>query len=603
MNIECRAFFSTEIIAEPLCSGLQIAQQRAKRGGWGCAGFKPCGDAFQPIQMHHQEAAGAGNTFGPVFQIIQHLTNGLRHRDQARFIAARRDGFNAGKAQARIRKWARGRRWRRRGRCGFRDFAIEQPRAAPGAKREKQPNNRACPSAKPGREARRHPHQHGGALGIPAPAAFHDSRGNEGQTNPEQAANQGLLTHGEKIEDCRRHQREPRHGQQPQPPEAVHRPNTEATARHSASMPARAMVPLSSMKPSERFKPSGRLGVGGAARGALRFWLTRRYIAFVPRAIKTGKGGSWAMEQIAIIGTGLIGRAWAMVFARAGHSVRIWDPVVGVSEAALGLIGQSLQDLADAGLITEAPAVIAARISAAASMEDCVAGAAHVQENGPERVEPKRALFAQLDALCGPDVVLASSTSGIPASAFTEGLAGRARCLVAHPVNPPYLVPLVELVGAPWTAPEVVARTRALMARVGQVPVTAMKETRGFVLNRLQAALVAEAFRLVRDGVMSVEDVDACVKDGLGLRWSFMGPFETIDLNAPGGVADYAARFGGLMGGITEEQTPFLYDETTVARVTAERRAALPLEKIGARSAWRDRRLMGVLAHKKKARE
>ena len=309
------------------------------------------------------------------------------------------------------------------------------------------------------------------------------------------------------------------------------------------------------------------------------------------------------MEQIAIIGAGLIGRAWATVFARAGHDVRIWDPVAGVSATALGLIGQSLQDLADAGLISETPAVIAARISAAAGMEECVAGAAHVQENGPERVEPKREIFARLDALCGPDVVLASSTSGIPASAFTEGLAGRARCLVAHPVNPPYLVPLVELVGAPWTAPEVVARTRALMARVDQVPVTAMKETRGFVLNRLQAALVAEAFRLVRDGVMSVEDVDACVKDGLGLRWSFMGPFETIDLNAPGGVADYAARFGGLMGGITEEQTPFLYDETTVARVTAERRAALPLEKIGERSAWRDRRLMGVLGHKKKVGE
>ena len=101
------------------------------------------------------------------------------------------------------------------------------------------------------------------------------------------------------------------------------------------------------------------------------------------------------MEQIAIIGTGLIGRAWAMVFARAGHSVRIWDPVAGVSETALGLIGQSLQDLAEAGLITETPAEIAARISAAASMEDCVAGAAHVQENGPERVEPKRELFAR----------------------------------------------------------------------------------------------------------------------------------------------------------------------------------------------------------------
>ena len=196
-------------------------------------------------------------------------------------------------------------------------------------------------------------------------------------------------------------------------------------------------------------------------------------------------------------------------------------------------------------------------------------------------------------------MVRASSTSGIPASEFTGNLAGRGRCLVAHPVNPPYLVPLVELVGAPWTDPAVIARTRALMDRVGQVPVVALKETKGFVLNRLQAALVAEAFRMVRDGVMSPEDVDACVKDGLGLRWAFMGPFETIDLNAPGGVADYADRFGPLMGGITEEQTPYDYDAATVGQVTEARRAALPLDGIQDRSAWRDRRLMALVSHKR----
>lgn len=305
------------------------------------------------------------------------------------------------------------------------------------------------------------------------------------------------------------------------------------------------------------------------------------------------------MERIAVVGAGLIGSAWAMVFSRAGHPVRIWDPAPGASDAAMAVVRARLSDLHAAGLITEAPEVVAARVAVAATLEDCLAGADHVQENGPERVEVKRETFARLDALCGPDVVLASSTSGIPASAFTEGLAGRARCLVAHPVNPPYLVPLVELVGAPWTNPAAVARCRALMARVGQVPVTAMKETRGFVLNRLQAALVAEAFRLVRDGVMSVEDVDACVKDGLGLRWSFMGPFETIDLNAPGGVADYVARFGPLMGGITEEQAPYLYDAPTVVRVTEARRGTLAAGAIGERSAWRDRRLMALAAHKK----
>ena len=305
------------------------------------------------------------------------------------------------------------------------------------------------------------------------------------------------------------------------------------------------------------------------------------------------------MERIAVVGAGLIGSAWAMVFARAGHAVRIWDPAPGASEAAMGVVRARLADLHAAGLIAEAPDVVAARVAVADTLEDCLEGAAHVQENGPERVEVKRETFAKLDALAGPDVVLASSTSGIPASAFTEGLVGRARCLVAHPVNPPYLVPLVELVGAPWTDPAVVARTRDLMARVGQVPVTAMKETRGFVLNRLQAALVAEAFRLVRDGVMSVEDVDACVKEGLGLRWSFMGPFETIDLNAPGGVADYVARFGPLMGGITEEQTPYGYDAPTVARVTEARRGALVQDGIGERSAWRDRRLMALAVHKR----
>jgi len=305
------------------------------------------------------------------------------------------------------------------------------------------------------------------------------------------------------------------------------------------------------------------------------------------------------MEKIAVVGAGLIGRAWAMVFARAGLSVSLWDKEDGVAERAMGLIAGSLADLRAAGLVQEEPGAIAARISPAATLAECVAGAVHVQENGPERLAPKQELFAELDRLCPPGVVLASSTSGIPASEFTGNLPGRGRCLVAHPVNPPYLVPLVELVGAPWTDPAVVASTRALMARVGQVPVTAHKETRGFVLNRLQAALVAEAFRMVRDGVMSVEDVDACVKDGLGLRWSFMGPFETIDLNAPGGVADYAERFGPLMGGITEEQTPFDYDAKTVGQVTEARRAKLDLARIEERSGWRDRRLMALVAHKK----
>ena len=212
----------------------------------------------------------------------------------------------------------------------------------------------------------------------------------------------------------------------------------------------------------------------------------------------------------------------------------------------------------------------------------------------PEKI----ALFADLDRLARPDAVLASSTSGIPASAFTEGLAGRARCLVAHPVNPPYLIPLVEICPAPWTDAETVARTRAIMTKAGQVPATVKKEMDGFALNRLQGALLAEAFRLLADDVISPTDLDALVKHGLGLRWSFMGPLETIDLNAPGGLADYCNRYGPLYAAMQQQMTPLAWDEALVGRLQAARRAELPGNMQPVRQEWRDRRLMALLAHK-----
>ena len=305
------------------------------------------------------------------------------------------------------------------------------------------------------------------------------------------------------------------------------------------------------------------------------------------------------MTRIAVIGAGLIGRAWSIVFARAGFTVALWDPVPTAVPAARDFIAARLPELAEAGLLADPPAAVLARLHPAASLAEAVAEAAHVQENGPERVEDKRALFAELDRLAPPAAILASSTSGIPASAFTEALAGRARCLVAHPVNPPYLVPLVELCPAPWTARETVAATRALMERAGQVPVTVKQEREGFVLNRLQGALLAEAFRLLEQDAISPEDLDATIKHGLGLRWSFMGPLETIDLNAPGGLAEYCARFGGLYSRMQREMTPLDWSAVLVARLEAARRAVLPADRLGERTAWRDRRLMALAAHKR----
>lgn len=306
------------------------------------------------------------------------------------------------------------------------------------------------------------------------------------------------------------------------------------------------------------------------------------------------------MVKIAVVGAGFIGRAWSIVFARAGFEVRIWDPFAEAVAGSRDFIAARLPELAACGLLQDAPETILDRLHPCATLEEALAGVVHVQENGPERVDAKRELFARMDAIAPKDVVLASSTSGIPASAFTEELRGRHRCLVAHPVNPPYLVPVVELCPAPWTAEAAVTGTRALMSRAGMVPATVKREVDGFVLNRLQVALVAEAFRLVADGVVSPEDLDATVKHGLGLRWSFMGPFETIDLNAPGGVADYCERYGGLYNDVQREMTPVDLTPELVADVTQARRAALPMADHAARLAWRDQRLMALIAHKAK---
>jgi L-gulonate 3-dehydrogenase len=307
------------------------------------------------------------------------------------------------------------------------------------------------------------------------------------------------------------------------------------------------------------------------------------------------------MEKVAIVGSGLIGRAWAMVFARAGHAVKLYDAAPGAAEKALVLIEEGLQELREFGLIKESPDVVAKRVVPAGSLADAVMDADYVQENTSEKLDVKRAVYRQMDD-CAPDhCILASSTSTIPTSRFSEGLKGKHRCIVAHPVNPPHIVPIVEISPAPWTSAEVVAKTRALHEKVGQVAITVKKEVEGFILNRLQAALLLESWRLVKEDYVSVEDLDKCIKDGLGLRWSFMGPFETIDLNAPGGVPDYAKRYGQVLHGMMANVRNDLWDDSLVAKVDGERRKIMAQDKHAEREAWRDRRLMALIAHKRDA--
>ncbi len=305
------------------------------------------------------------------------------------------------------------------------------------------------------------------------------------------------------------------------------------------------------------------------------------------------------MEKVAIIGTGLIGRAWAMVFARAGHLVKLYDAAPGAAEKALTLIGEGLRELQEFGLIKESAGIVASRVSAVATLAGAVSDADYVQENTSENLEVKREVYRQLDAAAPAHCILASSTSTIQTSRFSEGLKGRHRCIVAHPVNPPHIVPIVEISPAPWTSADVVTKTLALQGKVGQVAITVKKEVEGFILNRLQAALLLESWRLVREDYVSVEDLDKCIKDGLGLRWSFMGPFETIDLNAPGGVPDYAKRYGAVLHGMMSNVSNEAWDDALVAKVDGERRKLMPQNRHAEREAWRDRRLMALIAHKR----
>ena len=305
------------------------------------------------------------------------------------------------------------------------------------------------------------------------------------------------------------------------------------------------------------------------------------------------------MNGIAIVGSGLVGSGWAIVFARSGFPVALYDNAPGAAERARATIGERLADLKAAGLIDD-PTAIHDKIRVADSLADALLDALYVQESVLEEVAVKQAVMTAIDAAIGPETWVGSSSSGIAASLYTGHVACRARCLVAHPVNPPYLAPIVELVPAPWTASETVRGVRALMKQVGQAPVEMTREAEGFILNRLQGVLLMEAWRLVEEGLASVEDIDRTVSQGLGLRWSFMGPFETIDLNAPGGVADYAARLKNLYHRVAASRTEHRpWSAALIAKVEAERRQMLPAGDLATRGAWRDRRLMALAGHKR----
>ena len=300
-------------------------------------------------------------------------------------------------------------------------------------------------------------------------------------------------------------------------------------------------------------------------------------------------------RRIAIIGIGLIGRSWAVGFARAGARVALWDAMDGIVETSMIQIRQLVSDMEGARLLNETPEIILSHINPCSTLSEALSGADYIQENTPERIEIKHDVLAAIEANAQPDAVIASSTSGLLPSAMFENIASARRCLVAHPLNPPHLIPAVELVPGPATDAASLHTARMILEEAGHVVLTLRREIAGFVMNRLQGAVLDEAFRLVEQGIVGPEDVDIALRDGLAMRWSVVGPFETVDLNAPGGVFDYINRYGPMYDDLaigSEGRADWKGPVRDV--VTADRRARLAVDQIPARTKWRDARLAEI---------
>ena len=252
------------------------------------------------------------------------------------------------------------------------------------------------------------------------------------------------------------------------------------------------------------------------------------------------------IRRIAIVGTGVIGASWTSLFLAKGLEVVATD-IAPTAEAALRkFVETAWPALKRLGL---SPDASQSNLKFTAALAQAVADAELVQENGPERIEFKQKLYGQLDELLPPDVIIASSSSGLKMSEIQSGAASHPeRCVIAHPFNPPHLIPLVEIVGGAKTSEATIRRAAEFYTSIGQRTVRLNKEMPGHVANRLQAALAREVYYLVADGVVSAADVDTALCWGPGLRWGVMGNMMLNHLGGgPGGIEHFFQQFTGPM--------------------------------------------------------
>ncbi|VDI44307.1 L-gulonate 3-dehydrogenase [Mytilus galloprovincialis] len=303
------------------------------------------------------------------------------------------------------------------------------------------------------------------------------------------------------------------------------------------------------------------------------------------------------MDKVAIIGCGMIGRSWAMIFAGSGYKVSIYDTVPKQLEEGLAAIRSDLESLKSAGQLRGTLSVEeqTALIEGTTDLKSCVNNAFYIQECVFEDVELKRQVHSKIDALMSNAAILASSTSCILPARIADQLKHRNRFVVAHPTNPPYYVPLVELLPSPWADDDVLTKTKDLMDKIGQTPITVKKQKDGLVLNRLQNAIFKECFDLFRKGVMTARDIDLVMTEGLGRRYAFLGVLETAYLNADG-FDVYSQRYAKPILEVQktfEPPQPF-NDVPVLNQIQEEMVKKTPLDKLPERYQWRDARLSAL---------
>ncbi len=286
--------------------------------------------------------------------------------------------------------------------------------------------------------------------------------------------------------------------------------------------------------------------------------------------------------RVAVVGSGVIGRSWTAVFARAGCATSVFDADERQLERALAWLREHSLSGSE-------------HVRACSTLEQAVDGAAYVQECGPEQLPLKQSLFAELDRLAPGSAVLASSTSAFDMRDISEATRHSERCVVAHPVNPPHIIPVVEVLGTARTSPDTIARACELLSAVGQTPVVLKKHVQGFVLNRLQFALLREAVHLLKAGVADAESIDAVVRDGLGLRWALLGPFGVADTNKDDGVRAYIRGYESWITDLMDQlgPTPTFEPELTERIAEALDRARGDVSRAQVR-AWRDRMVLEI---------